>query len=174
MNSSPRNSSHRLILSLTILGLSGCVEFAYKTGAGADALASDKAACEQAGGDYPKCMHDKGWTIANLSGDDPITAPAAGTATAMAPPPAPGMAAAPPAAAPGSAGTAPAPASPPPADPMAPVKMTAWVKFGGGGPQDDIAACVATLGPTSAPDTINHTVTRALLSCMRAKGWRGL
>ena len=167
-------ATHRLPLMLTILMLGGCGEFAYKTGAGADALAADKATCQQAGGDYRACMHDKGWTISNLSGDDVPTE----TAAAPAPPPMAGSA--PAAATPmavtsaGSAPAAPADMPPPAADPMAPVKMTTWVRFGGGGPQDDIAACVATLGPGNAPDTVNHTVTRALLACMRGKGWRGL
>ena len=31
-----------------------------------------------------------------------------------------------------------------------------------------------TLGPANAPDTVHHTATRALLACMREKGWRGL
>jgi hypothetical protein len=164
------NTPHRLLVMLTALALGGCGEFAYKTGAGADALAADKQACQQTGGDLQACMHAKGWTIANLSGDD--TSAAAETTPATAAPMTPSMPGAPPTAATASA----APAVPPPApiDPMAPVKMTAWVKFGGGGPQDDIKACVAKLGPASAPDTIHHTATRALLACMKEKGWRGL
>src|ERR1700761_7743591 len=159
------NTPHRLILILSVLGLGGCGEFAYKTGAGADALAADKQACQQTGGDLQACMHAKGWTIANLSGDD---APATSGGET---PPAPG---APPTAAMASAAPAPAPSPPAPVDPMTPVKMTAWVKFGGGGPQDDIDACVARLGPANAPDTVHHTATRALLACMREKGWRGV
>jgi len=163
------NTPHRLILTLAILGLGGCGEFAYKTGAGADALAADKQTCRQAGGDLQACMHGKGWTITNLSGDD---APAMAAAPAVAAS-APTVASAP--GAPPAMATA-TPVAPPPApvDPMAPVKMTAWVKFGGGGPQDDIDACVAKLGPANAPDTVHHTATRALLACMREKGWRGL
>jgi hypothetical protein len=163
---------HRLILTLAVLGLSGCGEFAYKTGAGADALAADKQACQQAGGDLQACMHAKGWTIANLSEDDaPAAAKAAPAATAATPVP-PSAPGATPATATASAGAAVPP--PPPVDPMAPVKMTVWVRFGGGGPQDDIDACVAKLGPANAPDAIHHTATRALLTCMREKGWRGL
>jgi len=171
------NTPHRLILMLTAAALSGalggCGEFAYKTGAGADALAADKLACQQSGGDLQACMHAKGWTIANLSGDD---------APAMA-----GTAASPAAAAPSAPTVTSTPDTPPavatastvapavaPVDPTAPVKMTAWVKFGGGGPQDDIDACVARLGPANAPDTVHHTATRALLACMKEKGWRGL
>jgi hypothetical protein len=171
-------AAHRLTLLMTILMLGGCGEFAYKTGAGADALAADKAACQQAGGDYRACMHDKGWTIADLGGDvvrPPVAPPPPMTATptAAAPDGSAPMAAAP--SAPGAVlSSAPAAPAAAPADPMAPVRMTAWVRFGGGGPQDDIAACVASLGPAHAPDTVNHTVTRALLACMKEKGWRGL
>jgi hypothetical protein len=159
------NTPHRLILMLAIpIPMHvGCGEFAYKTGAGAGALAADKAACQQAPGEYATCMHDKGWTISNLSGDDAPAAPVvaapavSGTAAAQAPSAAPAM-----------------PASPARDDPMAPVKMTAWVRVGGGGPQDDIDACVAALGPAYAPDTLRHTVTQALLACMKQKGWRAL
>jgi hypothetical protein len=154
-----------LLVTLTMLALSGCGEFAYKTGAGADALATDKAACQLAGGDYQKCMHDKGWTISNLGGDDtPEPMPVAATPTApRTATPAPSVVPA-----------MPAPAVPVPADPTTPVKMTAWIRFGGGGPQDDIDACVTTLGPANTPDTVHHTVTPALLACMKQKGWRGL
>jgi hypothetical protein len=157
------NTPHRLILMLTMVSLGGCGEFAYKTGAGADALAADQAVCKQTA-TYAACMHDKGWTIAELGDDAPSPAPAAAGVTTVQPP-MPGAAA------------APVPAETPSApvvDPMAPVKTTAWVKFGAGSPHDDIEACVATLGPGNAPDIANKTVTRALLACMRGKGWRGL
>jgi hypothetical protein len=159
------NVTNRTILLLTMMTLSGCGEFAYKTGAGADALAPDKATCRQAGGDYQKCMHDKGWTIAELGDDTPSPAPVASPGATAIQPPLPGT---PPVATP--AGALPAPV----VDQMAPVKTTAWVKFGAGSPHDDIETCVATLGPGYAPDTVNKTVTRGLLACMRQKGWRGL
>src|ERR1700761_4635392 len=114
-----------LPLMLTVLMLGGCGEFAYKTGAGADALAADKAVCQQAGGDYRACMHDKGWTISNLGGDD---APPAEADAAAAPPAtraAPSVAAPMAASSTGSAPAMPAatPAAAAPVDPMAPVKM---------------------------------------------------
>jgi hypothetical protein len=165
------NVTRHLIVTLTMLALSGCGEFAYKTGAGADALAADKATCQQAGGDYQTCMHAKGWTISNLGGDDAPEPVAAAPALATSPVVPETVATAP---ASSAAPAMPASAVPAPADPRAPVKMTAWVRFGGGGPQDDIAACVASLGPGNEPDSRNHTVTRALLACMRGKGWRGL
>jgi hypothetical protein len=168
------NVTHRLILMLTMLSLGGCGEFAYKTGAGADVLAADQQACKQAA-TYRACMHDKGWTIADLGDDTPATAPvAAGPASVQ---PSPGQPSTPGAVPSATPTGAPVPAETPPApvvDPLAPVKTTAWIKFGAGSPHDDIEACVATLGPGNAPDTVNKTVTRALLTCMRQKGWRGL
>jgi hypothetical protein len=52
--------------------------------------------------------------------------------------------------------------------------VSGWIRFGGGGPQDDIAGCVVTLGPANQPDPAAHTATRALIDCMREKGWRAL
>jgi hypothetical protein len=166
---------YSLITLLSVLVLGGCGEFAYKTGAGADALAADREACRQAGGDLKACMHDKGWSITDLSGDDPPTPSTAQASPTSAIIPAPATQS-PPGASPVPQTGSAVPVTPAPAavDPTAPVKMTAWVKFGGGGPQDDIDACVAKLGPADAPDSVHHTVTRALLACMREKGWRGL
>ncbi len=161
---------HALVLILTMsaaaLVAGGCGQLAYKTGAGASALEADEQACKQGAvsdGVYAQCMHDKGWSIANLDGGS--AAPVAAAA------PAPEAFNGPVAATQPSGPTIPAA---PAIDPMAPVKVTTWIRFGGGGPGDDIAACVATLGPGSQPDTVNKTVTRGLLGCMREKGWRGL
>jgi hypothetical protein len=162
------------LMGAAALLLSGCGEVAYKTGAGADALRSDTDSCKQAGGGpdaYKSCMSAKGWAIADLD--------AGPSSTYISPKPA--EAAAPVS---GSIPAAPlAPAAPmapvgmpapPPTDPMTPVPVTAWIKFGGGDPKDSIAACVATLGPAHAPDKTHKTVTVALLSCMRDRGWRGI
>ena len=109
-------------------------------------------------------LRDKGWTISNLSADDtPASVPAA----------IPGAPAAEPSAA--TALVTPSAAmAKARAEPTAPLKTTAWIKFGVGSPRDDIQACVAALGPGNEPDTVRQTVTPALLGCMRAKGWRGL
>jgi hypothetical protein len=171
----------------------GCGEVAYKTGAGGDQLQQDRRACNEAGGEvaaYRQCMKSKGWAIADLGAD-----PGAGDA---APPEAPASAepdraqerteaptptlstqAGPAQAGPAQAGSAPAgsvPATRPklPPDPLKPVRIAGWVKFGAGGPDGAIADCVATLGPAHQPDVQNHTVTAALLTCMRTKGWRAL
>jgi hypothetical protein len=169
---SPMSKPRALVLTLILCAsapmIAGCGQLAYKTGAGADALEADEQACKQGSVDqnvYAQCMHEKGWSIANLDGSS--TAPVA----PVAPSPSPSGAPVSPDQPAGSATVAPAA---PLADPMAPVKVTTWIRFGGGGPSDDIVACVATLGPANQPDTVNKTVTRALLACMREKGWRGL
>lgn len=168
----PRGIVFGLICAASVL-LSGCGEVAYKTGAGADALQADQHQCKQMPGGpaaYKSCMNAKGWAIADLDASPsqtyaPVPRPAAGM---------PAMAAAPvPGAPPSAMASAPKDTTPPAADPMAPVPITAWVRFGGGGPQDDIDACVAKLGPANAPDKTHKTVTAALLSCMRDAGWRG-
>ncbi len=169
-------------MTATLMGAAilagGCGEIAYKTGAGGDALQADQRACKQGEIDqsfYLSCMKDRGWAIADLDGGP--TAP--GVAPSAAPSPVTGSAQ-PPSPGPASANMASAspesPGPPPPAaaDPLRPVKVTTWLKFGGGGPSGDIADCVATLGPANQPDIVHHTVTTALLACMRGKGWRGL
>jgi hypothetical protein len=166
--SKPRALVLTLILCASALMIGGCGQLAYKTGAGADALEADEQTCKQGAVDqnaYAQCMHEKGWSIANLDGSS--AAPAAAVAPSSSPSGAPVSPDQPS----GPATIAPAA---PPVDLMAPVKVTTWIRFGGGGPGDDIAACVTTLGPASQPDTVNKTVTRALLACMREKGWRGL
>jgi hypothetical protein len=170
------NMTRVAVLSLSgaaLLLLTGCGEAGFKMGAGAGALEADRASCKQAGGGpaaYKACMNDKGWTIADLDAAPSSTyvppAPVAGTAP-MAMPSSPGSPAMP-----TNSTATPTEAAPPPTDPMTPVPVTAWVKFGGGSPNDAIATCVSTLGPAYAPDKVHKTVTVALLSCMRGQGWR--
>ncbi len=160
-----------LLIGTSLLVAGGCGQLAYKTGAGADALRADEQACRQAGGDpagYDRCMHDKGWTTADLSsGNEAPLAMAPASAAAAPAIPGPNSSS-------DTDAEAPASAAAPAQDPTAKVKVTSWVHFGGGGPDDDIAACVAALGAAHQPDKANHIVTRALLACMRGKGWRGM
>jgi hypothetical protein len=146
-----------ILPAITIAG--GCGEIAYKTGAGADALQADQRSCKQGGNDpiaYRSCMRDKGWAIANIDGSGVVEPDIAPTATVQ------------------TASAAPLPNKAATAAPAGPVKVSGWFKFGGGGPQDDIAACVATLGSANQPDAANGTVTPALLVCMKKKGWNAL
>jgi hypothetical protein len=156
-----------VVAAAIIMLAGGCGEIAYKTGAGADQLASDQQACKRGDGNtaaYKQCMNGKGWAVANLDGTSQSPAMASatsGSVTVDAPPVSGGGA---------------SQAAPPPLrnDPQGTVPISGWVKFGGGGPKDDIDACVATLGPAHQPDTVHRTVTNALLSCMHGKGWRAL
>ncbi len=146
-----------ILPAITIAG--SCGEIAYKTGAGADASQADQRSCKQGGNDpvaYRSCMRDKGWAIANIDGSgaaEPDVAPEITAQTASA---------------------TPLPNKTVAVTPAGPVKVSGWFKFGGGGPQDDIAACVTTLGPGNQPDAVNGTVTPALLDCMEKKGWNTL
>jgi hypothetical protein len=163
-----------------LLLLSGCGEVGFKMGAGAGALEADQKACKESGvgpAAYKTCMNGKGWTIADLD-SGPSSAyippkPVEGAAIAV---PAPsGVAPMTPAETPWMKPSTPAAAAAPsPTDPMTPVPVTAWVKFGGGDPKDSIADCVKTLGPAHEPDKAHKTVTVALLSCMRDHGWRAI
>jgi hypothetical protein len=176
-----------IVVSLTgaaLLLLNGCGEVGFKMGAGAGALEADQKACKESGvgpAAYKACMNGKGWTIADLDagpsstyippkpveGASPVsggTTPAPSGVVPMAPAETPWMKPSAPVAA----------TAPSPTDPMTPVPVTAWVKFGGGDPKDSIADCVKTLGPAHAPDKAHKTVTVALLSCMRDHGWRGI
>ncbi|MDB5393152.1 MAG: hypothetical protein JWM91_658 [Rhodospirillales bacterium] len=162
------------LMGAASLLLSGCGEVAYKTGAGADALQGDQQTCKQAVGGpaaYKTCMNAKGWTIADLDAGPSSTYIPPKVAPGGAPAPAPTSPAETPWMKPTTAAAAPIP---PVTDPMAPVPVTAWVKFGGGDPKDAIATCVTTLGPANEPDKAHKTVTVALLSCMRGRGWRGI
>jgi hypothetical protein len=152
--------------------MSGCGEFAYKTGAGADALQADQKTCRMsAGGEpgYKDCMNGKGWMVADLDGG--------GSTETSGPPPAAGSVSATSSSPDGPASmTAPTPVlrTSAPANPLTPISVSAWVKFGGNSPSDAISSCVVALGPAHQPDTTRHTVTAALLACMREKGWRAL
>jgi hypothetical protein len=146
-----------ILPAITIAG--GCGEIAYKTGAGADALQADQRSCKQGGNDpvaYRSCMRDKGWAIANIDGSGVVEPDIAPEVTAQ------------------TASAAPLPNKAATAAPAGPVKVSGWFKFGGGGPQDDIAACVGALGPANQPDAASGTVTHALLVCMKKKGWNAL
>lgn len=179
-----------------VLALSACGgEFAYKQGAGADALSQDKQACQKSGQPYEACMDAKGWKVHKLDDDNPLAVfvtdtdpraneqvyvPAnkavntpvnasAGTATAS------------PATAAGTVKTAQASAvttaekkSPP--DPMTKFNVSSWWKQGAGAGDLNagIDACVAKLGPAHAPEVEKKLYTRGLILCLKEQGWYGL
>ncbi len=146
-----------VFISLGTLALcaTACGDIAYKAGADANQLRQDEDLCN-ASADAPRCMSDKGWTIAKLGGE-------ATTADSISPMSAP------------SVSPSLADASPqPPTDPLRLVAISGWAHFGGGSPDQDLSDCVAVLGPAHRPDSANHRVTFALLGCMKGKNWQAL
>lgn len=174
--------------------LSACGgEFAYKPGAGADALGQDKQACQKSGQGYEACMQAKGWKVHKLDEDNPLavyvpnTDPrgveqvyvvadkpvntpavvaggAGGTATATT------------AAKPAVVQAASAPEKKSPPDPMTQFNVSSWWKMGSGAADLKAATdvCVARLGPAHAPEIEKKLYTRGLILCLKEEGWYGL
>ncbi len=174
-----------LLLSLALLG--GCGEFAYKRGASASDLEAAKKVCQARSSDpavIEKCLADQGWFVQSLDrlepvGVDPVIDASVIPAdtrieNAASTPPRPNVSANPAAVAP--AGTAPAALRKKAADPMDRFKISSWWKIGSNAAalQADTEACVSTLGEAHRPDAISQQATRALLVCMKGKGWSGL
>jgi hypothetical protein len=161
------------LLNICVGGLTGCSEIAFKRGSGPDAFAADREACQARDKDpaaVHACLSEAGWHVAEA---DPAQAIAAPAPVAQAP--ASSQASAP------SQTLASLQAAPPPQPvPARPEAKTVivggWWKFGGGAAdlQFAVAACVAGLGPASAPDVGYHTVTPTLYACLRASGWHGV
>lgn len=179
-----------LLLAMPLM-ISSCGDFAYKRGAGANDLATDKRDCEARSNDHKmieQCLNDKGWTVQKLDDLDPfatasvnpdnrIISPDTNTYTknttlsndnkaesaALAPN--------------GINSSSEKPTTPiPTADPLDKFIISSWWKIGGnaGNLQDTINDCVATLGEAHRPNPITNEATRGLGVCMRDKGWRGL
>jgi hypothetical protein len=148
--------------------LSGCGEFAYKRGASAADLQSDRQACATQG-DSPvikeQCLADKGWTVKPMDKMDPLLATVGisdnrtgkliqkeGGTQAISPEPAK------------------------PADPLDSFKISSWWKTGADANalKSGINECVATLGEAHRPAPGSLNATRGLLLCMRTKGWYAL
>lgn len=73
-----------------------------------------------------------------------------------------------------TAEAAPAPAPAP--DPLDLYKINSWWKIGAGmeANERDIKACAVSLGDGHQPDAKQQLYTRAMLMCMKEKGWRAL
>lgn len=70
----------------------------------------------------------------------------------------------------------PAPMISPAPDPMDLYKINSWWKIGAGmeANERDIKTCASSLGDGHQPDAKQQLYTRALLMCMKEKGWRAL
>lgn len=160
--------------SLALLGtllLSACGgEFAYKRGAGADALSTDQQSCRNSS-DYQTCMESKGWAIHRMDERNPL-AVFVPVQDARANPDSAYVKA--------TGGNQPANGvkedrSLPP-DPLTKFNVSSWWKMGGGG--EDLkaakAACVSKLGPAHAVEDGSKLMTRGLILCLKEQGWVGL
>ncbi|HEY3300916.1 MAG TPA: hypothetical protein VGJ90_09110 [Methylophilaceae bacterium] len=177
----------KIIPTLLILTLSACGDFAYKRGAGANDLASDKSACEARSNDHKmieQCLNDKGWTVQKLDDLDPFATASVNTDNRVVSPDTntytKNTTVANDTAAQASSGISPnsEKSSTPTAiaDPLDKFIISSWWKIGGnaGSLQDAINECVAILGEAHRPNPITNEATRGLGVCMRDKGWRGL
>lgn len=152
-------------MTVTFIALAGCGQIAIKRGSGADALAADRASCQEQNTDstaVKSCLAAHGWHITELE-----SAPAAAGAY-------PAVTIAQPA--PVAAGPAP---PPPPIQPVQgsdKIHVGGWWHFGGGPADLHVAVdgCVSKLGAGDQPDAGYHTVTRALYTCLSSEGWRSL
>lgn len=68
------------------------------------------------------------------------------------------------------------PATTPAPDPLDLYKINSWWKIGAGleANERDIKACAMSLGDGHQPDAKQQLFTRAMLMCMKEKGWRAL
>jgi hypothetical protein len=176
--------------SIVVLMLAACQQIAWKPGAGAADLERDTAGCraqdaEQAA--VQNCLKQRGWVLRQTT-SSATDSDAANTEQEVAPASSvePTVTSTP-ASTSGSAPTAAATASPPPTrnkavpakpkavDPLAPILIQAWLKAGAQGADltADRDACVETLGPAHRPDLQKRLYTRALIDCLKARGWSG-
>jgi hypothetical protein len=189
-----------MCIAAMCLLLSGCGETAYKFGAGTDEFRIAQKSCLENRIDeaaYKACMKQKGWTVIGIEGSV-VGTPAEGMAAAPEAAAEPAASPSTPSSAPVPATTAPKPASsstsaaknevggaPAPKAPSTPtqapakaldpnevVTVQSWWKVGATDFKTDIHACQDLLGGIHRYDEVKKTATRAVVGCMRAKGWR--
>lgn len=193
-----RRTTRFVFLATAVAMLGGCQQIAWKPGASSADLDRDTAACEAQYQDETAvrdCLRKRGWSLrlpkqsAGESAEEveeveeevviPGAVAAPDPAQPAVPMPASGAVAAPPAAASEPTSGTPAPvrrkAVPKPVDPNKPILVQAWWKMGSGADalDADLNTCVETLGPTHRPDLQQRLYTRALIDCMKGKGWFG-
>lgn len=182
-----RRTTRFVVLAAAMAALAGCQQVAWKPGAGAADLDRDTAACEAQYSDETAvhdCLRKRGWVLrlpkqADAAIEEEVVAPSVATAPSASGAPAAGATAMATSTADEPRSTAPAAprikAVPKPVDPNKPVSIQAWWKMGGQADalNEDIDACVATLGPSHKPDLQQKLYTRALVDCLKGKGWYG-
>jgi hypothetical protein len=178
---------------LPLMWLTACGgEYAWKQGAGPDALAQARQECRTAPEGYGACMNSKGWVVHKLDDDNPLAVfvssdnnrtaadtvyvPAAGANTqgqtaATSTPASKSVVQATAV----SASEKPAEKKTSP-DPLTKFNVSSWWKMGGSAAELQAATdtCVAKLGPEYAPQVEAHIYTRGLILCIKGQGWYGL
>ena len=183
----PRQSLTRaaVVVIITLASVS-CASYTFKRGASPGDMAADEAACRATEQVFHECMRNRGWFIASNPGDlkpaepvveqstmtpakDTSAVPAAKesanqVAGAMASDPAPSRA---------DLKSGPAAEVPKVFDPLTPLAVSSWWKFGGnaGGLEHDIAACIAELGNAHRPQPAATIVTQGMHACLKGHGW---
>lgn len=190
MKNSTKTNAHKCfgILLLALL-VSSCGEFSYKRGASAGDLDNAKKSCITKDSNQiavNKCMTEAGWFVQSMQTSDstaldkvtldpvaevfinqdnrqigiPVDASTKKTVMVKS-----------------QNGTAQQALLPKKvADPLEIFNISSWWKLGGGADNLKVAVdqCVAILGEEYRPDSQGHIVKRALLLCMKEKGWHGL
>lgn len=175
-----------LLVPMVLLG-AGCQQIAWKPGASAADLDGDTALCEARSADQGAvhdCLRKRGWVVrvpkqpveemepeaADAAAAEPLPTAAESRPSIKAP--------ADTAAGEPRSTTASVPRHKPvpkPVDPLKPVLVQAWWKLGGQSDAltADMDSCVETLGAAHKPDLQKRLYTRALIDCMKGKGWFG-
>jgi len=175
----------RRILALPLLfALSACQQAAWKAGASADDLRRDEASCRAQQSEAiatAQCLRDKGWKVADYQpppearrsdnierAHSPAAngAPLTETVSAGATPPSGAVTATPREKTAGSMNN--------PIDPLQKLSVQTWWKAGAqaGDFDRDSDGCLSQLGEQHRPDYPAHLYSRALVECLRERGWR--
>jgi hypothetical protein len=173
------------LIAITLASTS-CGSYSFKRGASPGDMAAAELACRATDQVFHECMRNRGWFIAsNLSDlmpaepvvDQSTMTPAKATsavpaakesakqvAGAMASDPAPSRA---------DLKSGPAADVPKVFDPLTPLAVSSWWKFGGnaGGLEHDIAGCIAELGNAHRPQPAATIVTQGMHACLKGHGW---
>ena len=174
-----------MVIAITLANVS-CGSYTFKRGASPGDMAADESACRGTEQVFHECMRKRGWFIASNLSDlkptEPVIeqstiTPAQDTSAVQAAiksanqvadetnsEPAPIRA--------GSKGI-PAADVPKVVDPLTPLAVSSWWKFGGnaGGLEQDIAACVADLGNAHRPQPAATIVTQGMRACLKEHRW---
>jgi hypothetical protein len=154
--------------------LGGCADVAFKRGGSSADFASAKKSCHQTTTDddaYRACLSSAGWSVV-AEADQPAVADISAP-TAAAPSPTQAAQHSTSFTVEGVSGSAPPAPALDPKSGLETISVKNWWRIGVGSSSLDasVNTCVARLGPAHQPAPGYHTVTRALVSCLKTEGW---